>query len=42
MAEAAGAQVFMERVGSGEEVSIVIEDGGVLEDRQAEKIKKAA
>ena len=33
MAEAAGAQVWLERIGDGEEVSIVIEDGEVLEDR---------
>lgn len=33
MAHEAGAQVWMERVGDGEEVSVVIEDGRVLDDR---------
>jgi predicted ATP-dependent endonuclease of OLD family len=37
MAEANNAQVFMERVGEGKEVSIVIEDGMVKEDRTASK-----
>lgn len=35
MAEQADAQVIMERVGKGQEVSVVIEDGEVLEDRTA-------
>lgn len=33
MAHDAGAQVWMERVGDGQEVSVVIEDGRVLDDR---------
>lgn len=33
MAEKAGAQVWIERVGEGDEVSVVIEDGAVKEDR---------
>lgn len=33
MAEEAGAQVWIERVGKGDEVSVVIEDGLVSEDR---------
>jgi hypothetical protein len=31
MAEASGSQVWMERVSEGEEVSVIIEDGSVLE-----------
>lgn len=36
MAEEADAQVWVERVSTGEEVSVVIEDGSVLEDRTKE------
>ena len=33
MADAAGGQVILERVGKGAECSVIIEDGMVLEDR---------
>lgn len=33
LAEAHGAQVWMERVGDGDEVAVVLEDGSVKEDR---------
>ena len=38
----AGGQVWIERVGTGEEVSVVIEDGAIIEDRMTGKKPKAA
>jgi DNA repair exonuclease SbcCD ATPase subunit len=42
LAEEHGAQVWLERVGQGEEVSVVLEDGSVKEERPKRKEKVGA
>ncbi len=42
MAEESGSQIWLERVGKGEECSVIIEDGAIEEDRTPAGKKKAA